>query len=241
MNKSWSSKQRLSLEDQNSLARDLLGLLIRLQNNHYNTLDTTRISNSMILDIITTNTLINQGKEQLVILGRNYGRRRRSFGPRPIINSIKNSKTFGVGVTGTKQTILVAKAVDTPVTSSDSDVQRGCTIKAIYCIFDGCGLGGAGVLNQMLFYAYKNAGANLTAPDPNAVGTSNEKRFVFKQWNFMIMRNQDGNTPFHWEGWLPIPRKYQRMATDDRIDIVVQCTTALTGNFTGQFIYKWYT
>ncbi len=166
--------------------------------------------------------------------------RRRNF-MRPVINSIKNSKNFAVGTTGTKQTVLIAKAVDTPVTSSDSDVQRGCIIKAIYFILDGCGLGGTGVLNDMNFYLFKNPGANLSAPDPIAVGTSNEKKFVFKQWHFMIMRNQDGNSPFHWEGWLKVPKRYQRMGTDDRIDLITQNSATLTGHMSGQFIYKWYT
>ncbi len=167
-------------------------------------------------------------------------RSRRSFGLGNIIDSIKNSKNFAVGTTGTKQTVLIAKAVDTPVTTSDSDVKRGSIIKAIYCILDGCGLGGTGVLNDMNFYLFKNPGANLTAPNPISVGTSNEKKFIFRQWHFMIMRNQDGNLPFHWEGWLKIPKRYQRMGTDDRIDLIIQNTSGLTGHFSGQFIYKWY-
>ncbi len=153
---------------------------------------------------------------------------------------MKNSKFFAVGTTGTQQAILVAKAVDTPVTSSDSDVKRGCIIKAVYMIIDGCGLGGTGVLNNMNFYLFKNPGANLTAPNPISVGTSNEKKFVFREWHFMIMRNQDGNSPFHWEGWVRIPKRYQRMGTDDLLQLVVLNTSAVTGHFSGKFIYKWY-
>ncbi len=168
---------------------------------------------------------------------RNF-RRRSGLGS--IVDSMKNMKRFAVGTTGTLQTVLIAKAVDSPVNTVDSDVKRGSVIKAIYCIFDGCGLGGTGVLNDMDFYIYKNVGANLTAPTPISVGTSNEKRFVFRQFHFMIMRNQDGNTPFHWEGWIKIPRKYQRMAVDDRFDLIIQNTAALTGHMSGIFIYKWY-
>ncbi len=104
---------------------------------------------------------------------------------------------------------------------------------------DGCGLGGTGVLNNMDFYMFKNPGANLTPPAPISVGTSNEKKFVFKTWHFMIMRNQDGNTPFHWEGWVKIPKRYQRMGTDDLIQCVVANTATLTGHFSFMAIYKW--
>ena len=167
-----------------------------------------------------------------------FGRRRMGLGS--IIDSMKNTKTWAVGTTGGSQTILLAKAKDSPVTTNDTDVKRGSVIKAMYLICDGCGLGGTGVLNNMDFYLWKNVGANLSPPSPVAVGTSNEKRFVFRQWHFMIMRNQDGNLPFHWEGWIRIPRKYQRMATDDTIDLVILNTAALTGHFSGLIIYKWY-
>ncbi len=135
----------------------------------------------------------------------------------------------------------MAKAVNSPVNTVTTDVRIGSIIKAIYCIIDGCGLGGTGVLNNLLFYVMKNPGDNLTEPAPNSVGSSNEKKFIFKQWIFMIMRNQDGNAPFHWEGWLKIPKRYQRMGTDDTFQFVHACTSGVTGHISAQFIYKWYT
>ncbi len=167
-------------------------------------------------------------------------RRRRSFGPRPVINSIKNAPNSSIGITGTQTGVLIAKAVNTPLPTVSTDVSQGCIIKAIYCIIDGCGLSGTGVLNNADIYLFKDPGGNLTPPNPRSVGTSNEKKFVFKQWHFMIMRNQDGNTPFHWEGWIMIPKRYQRMGTDDIINLQVICTASGTGHFSGQFIYKWY-
>ncbi len=167
-------------------------------------------------------------------------RRRRNFGPRPVINSIKNSPRSSIGITGTQTGVLIAKAVNTPVSTVNTDVSQGCIIKAIYCILDGCGTGGTGVLNDCNFYLFKDPGGNLTPPSPISVGSSNEKKFVFKQWKFMIMRNQDGNVPFHWEDWIMVPKRYQRMGTDDIINLQVQCTAGLTGHFSAQFVYKWY-
>ncbi len=172
---------------------------------------------------------------------RGFSRRRRSFAPRSVINSIKNSINYGLGVTGTlDSTQLIAKAVNTPVSTVRTDVSQGCIIKAIYCILDGCGLAAAGVLNIMNFYIIKNPGDNLTEPDPRSIGSSNEKKFIFREWQFMIMRNQDGNTPFHWEGWLRIPKRYQRMGTDDTLRLVVQSSGGATGHFSSSFIYKWF-
>ncbi len=171
--------------------------------------------------------------------GRRGSSRRRSF-PRPIINSIKNVQRFAVGVTGTTTPQLLIKAVNTPASTTPTDVSQGCIVKAIYIMVDGCGLGGTGVLNDLDFYLIKNPGDNLTEPAPISVGTSNEKKFVFRQWHFMIMRNQDGNTPFHWEGWIRIPKRYQRFGTDDTLQLVHACTTGLTGHLSLMCIYKWY-
>ncbi len=171
--------------------------------------------------------------------GRNYGRRRGNY-PRAVVTSIKNQVVGTVGTTAGNSSILVAKAVTAPSPTVTTDVSHGCIIKAIYAILDGCGLGGAGALNQMYMYMFKNPGANLTPPGPISVGSSNEKKFVFKTMSFMIMRIQDGPTPFHWEGWIKIPKRYQRMGTDDIISLEVANSSGLTGHFAHTFIYKWY-
>ncbi len=163
---------------------------------------------------------------------------RRSYAPRAVINTIKHQVNFAVGTTGTNQTQLIAKAVTSPSPTVSTDVPHGCIIKAVYTTINGCGLGGTGVQNNMHIYIMKNPGNNLTAPGASSVGTSNEKKFVYKQWMFMIMRNQDGNTPFHWEGWIPVPKRYQRMGTDDTLIIGIINTASVTGHCSGEFIYK---
>ncbi len=171
--------------------------------------------------------------------GRSYGRRRGNY-PRSVVTSIKNVHRGQFGITGTNTVTDLAKAVTAPSPTVSNDVSHGCIIKALYIFYDCCGTGGTGVLNVIDAYLIKNPGANLTPPAVLSVGSSNEKKFVIKQWRFMGMRNQDGNAPFHWEGWIKIPKRYQRMGTDDKWTFVVACTTALTGHADIQAIYKWY-
>ncbi len=166
--------------------------------------------------------------------------RRRSFGPRPVITSIKNVFLFAAGTTAASLLVTWAKAVTAPSPTVSSDVSHGCLIKAVYITINGCGLGGTGVLNNMDVYLMKNPGNNLTPPLGTSVGTSNEKKFVIKQWRFMIMRNQDGNLPFHWEGWIKIPKRYWRMGTDDVWLAQFNNTAGVTGHMSLQAIYKWY-
>ncbi len=167
-----------------------------------------------------------------------YGRR--SNFPRAVVNSIKNVANNQQGLSGTAINFRLAKAVTSPAPTVQTDVSHGCIIKALYCFIDVCGLAGTGVLNIADFFLMKNPGDNLAAPDPISQGTSNEKKFIFKTWRFMIMRNQDGNMPFHWEGWIKIPKRYQRMGTDDTIMFRAQCSAGVTGHVSSQFIYKWY-
>ncbi len=176
-------------------------------------------------------------------MARNYTRgfgRRRGAQSLNVINSIKNVHLTATGVTAANLHLIFAKAVTSPDPTVSSDVSHGCVIKAIWLSLSGCGLGGTGVINTMNLYLFKNPGANLTPPLPTSVGTSNEKKFVIRQWQFMIMRNQDGNLPYHWEGWIKVPKRYQRMGTDDTWSINVACTAALTGHQNMQAIYKWY-
>ncbi len=163
---------------------------------------------------------------------------RRGMTLRPI-DSMKNvfETTNSIGTVA--QNEILAQAVDTPVTTAQNQVQRGCIIKAIYLSFDVCGLDGSGILQKTGLYLMKNPGANLTAPQVFTVGTSNEKKFVFRQWQFMTMRNQEGNPPFHWEGWIKIPKRYQRMGTDDLIHLT-QGNSNAAGHISVQCIYKWY-
>ncbi len=146
----------------------------------------------------------------------------------------------GTASTGTTtQTIIIARAVDSAANTTAIDCERGCTINNIWFSVDVCGLAGTGVLQITDFYLAKNPGTNLTMPSAAAVGTSNEKKFVFKQWRAQTMRNQDGNPPYHWEGWIKIPKIYRRQGADDRFDLVFETSTA-AGHISVQAIYKWF-
>ncbi len=169
-----------------------------------------------------------------------YRRRAFSRRMRPVINSIKNDVSGQAGLTTTPLVLTVAKAVDTPASAATpEDVSQGCIIKAVWINFSVCGLAGTGVLQRTGIYLWKNPGNNLTEPGVFVTGTSNEKKFIFRQWQFMTMRNQDGNPPDHVEGWIPIPKRYQRMGTDDRLELIMANSSA-TGHETHKFIYKWY-
>ncbi len=155
------------------------------------------------------------------------------------VNSEKHIVNSTISVDTTTKNVIIAKAVTAPSNTVKTDCHRGGQIKAIWCSIDFCGLAATGVQQNTLVYLMKNPGNNLTPPGSFAVGASNEKKFVIKMWSQMTMRNQDGNPPYHWEGWIKIPKRYHRMGTDDVWQVTVGASTA-TGHFFGNFIYKEY-
>ncbi len=163
---------------------------------------------------------------------------RRGFGLRPvnsnknIVHQIDNPGT----ALGSK---LVAITVDNAALASTAQVERGCSIKAIWISLDFCGLAATGVQQNTRVYLIKNPGANLTLPIPGTEGSSNEKKFIFKQWSQMTMRNQDGNPPYHWGGWVKIPSRYTRMGAADTFEMAFATDTA-AGHISFTAIYKWY-
>ncbi len=169
--------------------------------------------------------------------GRYYGRRKSSLGN--IINSEKHVVDAVITTSVTIQAILLAKAVTAPSNTVTTDCRRGGLIKAIWISLDFCGLAASGVEQHHAVYLIKNPGDNLIEPGVLAIGGSNEKKFIFKVWAQMTMRNQDGNPPYHWEGWVKIPKRYQRMGTDDTIRIVAGANTS-TGHLFVNAIYKEY-
>ncbi len=155
------------------------------------------------------------------------------------INSEKHVVDFTQALTTTITTSLIAKAVTAPSNTIDTDCHRGGHIKAIWISLDFCGLGTSGANNKVITYLMKNPGDNLTEPGTFSIGTSNEKKFVVKTWSQMTMRNQDGNPPYHWEGWVKIPKRYQRMGTDD-VWTMTSGISAETGHLFANCIYKEY-
>ncbi len=155
------------------------------------------------------------------------------------VNSIKHIVDNFVAITSTNSVETIAKAVNSPSNTVTTDCRHGATIKAIWLSLDFCGLATSGALQDMIVYLIKNPGANLTPPGVFAVGSSNEKKFVIKMWSAMTMRNQDGNPPYHWEGWIKIPKRYQRLGTDDIWQLVWGADGA-TGHGFFNAIYKEY-
>ncbi len=170
---------------------------------------------------------------------RNRGFRR----PSTIINSEKNVVNIvAAGVAGTAATQNLALAVGSADNTVVTQVTRRCKIYKIWVELwaSASATAAEGVTTTFDAYLIKNPGANLTVPGPTVVGSSNEKKFVFKQWKGLVASRKEGFPAYSWRGWVKIPKVYQRMGADDVLQLIF-LFTGVNGLLCSQVIYKWYT
>ncbi len=161
----------------------------------------------------------------------------RRFAPRAVSNTLKREVNAVQGVLAVTNTFHdIAIAVSNPTSIVPNNVHNGCKIFRVWVEFWYYGLSAGNTNDIFDCYIWKNTGANLTPPNPGTVGTSNEKTWVFKEWKGLAGNKGLGGTPYAFRGWIKIPKKMQRMATDDKLQLVVRSPT--TGNWCTKSIVK---
>ncbi len=168
------------------------------------------------------------------------GRRNRRLGS--IIDSNKNIVSgFDASTAGTTSSRKIAEAQDSATLAVTKDVERGCSIKAIWVEFwiSSTQEIAVGVTTGIDVYLWKNPGSNLTAPTPGTQGSSNEKKHILKIWKGLIGARTQGFQPYSWKGWIKIPKGFQRMGANDLIQLVWESTGANV-LVCQNYVYKWY-
>ncbi len=81
-----------------------------------------------------------------------------------------------------------------------------------------------GAIPNVYMYLWKNPGGNLTRPAPNAVGGSDNKRFVIHQEMSMIEnKGQGSNARTLFNGVIVIPKGMRRNGPNDIWEIAFLC------------------
>ncbi len=115
-------------------------------------------------------------------------------------------------------TILV-NSVEQPTLSDTAFVIQGSTVNGIFITVEAVNTGVAGVLANVYFMIFKNPGGNLTFPNPNAVGASDNKKYIFHQEMLMFQMVDNSNPRTLFKGVIVIPNHLRRMAIGDLITV----------------------
>jgi len=150
------------------------------------------------------------------------------------IHSIKHVVDKQSAVTaGTAENQTLVNSVDAPVLSAAADVETGCTVNSIYLNVSAYATSEAALANVYIII-FKNPGGNLGNIAPNAVGVSDDKRFVIHQEMRMLGGATTEIPVVIFNGVIKIPKGYRRFGINDllrvrilapgvNIDYCVQC------------------
>lgn len=139
----------------------------------------------------------------------------------------------GVGV-GLENALISTS--DNPALAAATEVNTGATVNGIYLKVEAYATSAA-ALSNFYMTVFKNPGNNLTMPLPNAVGTSDNKRYVIHQEMVMLQQLAEGNPRTIFNGVIVIPKGYRRFGPDDRLTMEF-LTPGVTAFFCFQCHYK---
>ncbi len=165
---------------------------------------------------------------------------RRFFGRgnslRPI-NRIKHvfDEQGGIGAGGAQLTTLIS-AKDSPVIANTTEVVTGSKVNSIFLVVEINATSSAALANAYM-YIIKNPGGNLTPPNANTVGSSDNKRFVIHQEMVMLQQVTNSNPRTLFKGVIMIPRGYRRFGPNDLLQIKMN-TPGVALNYCLQCHYK---
>ncbi len=145
--------------------------------------------------------------------------RRRGNSIRPVHRIKHVIDNQRAGVAGTASSQIIAVSVDAPLLANTTQVESGSTINGFYLHVEAIATS-AGALPNFYIMIFKNPGGNLTLPNPNVVGSDDNKKYVIHQEMIMFEKTSNGNPRTIFNGVIVIPRGYRRMSINDTITLM---------------------
>ena len=140
--------------------------------------------------------------------------RSRSMMLRPIqrIKHVVDIQGGAVGGAVTTDNLIVT--ADAPVLGNTSQCLTGSTVHGIYLKVE-CYSTTNAVLNNVYLMIGKNPGGNLALPNPNVVGSSDNKKYIIHQEMIMLQKDVNSNPRTLFNGVIKIPKGYKRNGPND--------------------------
>ncbi len=144
-------------------------------------------------------------------------RRRGGMSLRPV-QRIKHVIDFQAGVIlGTQLNTSIAVTVDSTTLAATTNVETGSKINGFYIKAEVSATSGTALAN-VYFLLFKNVGGNLGTPVANAIGPSDNKRFIIHQEMVMIQKfdaDVAANPRVLFIVLIVVPRGYRRNGPND--------------------------
>ncbi len=155
------------------------------------------------------------------------------------VHSIKHVVDKQSAITaGTAENQFLVSAEDAPVLSDVDAVETGSTVNSIYLNVSAYATSEAALANVYMI-VFKNPGGSIGSPIPNAVGASDNKRFVIHQEMRMLGGSTTEIPVTLFRGIIKIPRGYRRFGINDKLTIRL-LAPGVNIDYCVQCIYKEY-
>ena len=160
------------------------------------------------------------------------------------VNSIKHViDTPTSTVLAVTSQVPIVVAVDSPVLASAEQVKAGSVINSIYFRMEVIATTAYSQVPRVYFAVQKNPGGNLSFVQPNAVGVSDNKKFIIHQEMVMVdgMPDVSDFPRTMFQGVIKIPSRYRRFGVRDELIVTFQNGVGETtgiANVCVQAIYK---
>ncbi len=154
------------------------------------------------------------------------------------VNTLKHVVDSDGNVGTTQAVVDVITAAENAQSTVSNEVDIGATVNAIYLRLEALHTAGVGRPNFYM-YVMKNPGNNVVNPTADAVGVSDERRFVIHQSMVMLSGDAGNGLPrVVFDGVIRIPRGYKRFGIKDRLQVVVKSGATSGNDWCLQCIYK---
>ncbi len=115
---------------------------------------------------------------------------------------------------GTAINTNIVSTLDTPTLADTDGVETGASVNAIYAKVEVIATSSAAISNVYMIVG-KSVAGDIVLPAANAVGASDNKRFVIHQ-EMVMLQKQDGSNPRTlFNGVIVFPKGMRRCAPND--------------------------
>ncbi len=154
------------------------------------------------------------------------------------INRIKHVVDVEGTATSTISITDLIKSTDAPLLANTNAVETGSTVNGIYLHVEVSHTSGTGRPNIYLAIM-KNPGNNLASPDPSAIGSNDNKRYIIHQEMIMMSGDAGNGLPRPiFNGVIKIPKGYRRNGPDDSLRMLLITKGSVQADFCAQCHYK---
>ncbi len=136
-----------------------------------------------------------------------------------------------------ENTVLV-QSIDTPTLADTDGCETGSLVNGLFLTVEVTRTGTTSdVLANVYMFLAKIPGGNITIAAANAIGASDNKKYVFHQEMAMLQGTNAGNPRTLFKGVIAIPKLYRRNGPNDQIILNV-FSAGVAVNYCIQCHYK---